>query len=122
MTYCFTFDKRGLGKLTALPEFLHDRWQMLGTSTDRISNTPMTPVWIWPLMLAKRHAVAQIENQQNRKPDADQRAAAAEDAHAAQQHHGDNVQFKAKGQVAAYGAQAVQQRACRPRLRSGPMP
>ena len=55
--------------------------------------------------VGKTHAVAEVQDDEDRKADPDQIARAAEDADAAQQHDGDDVELEALRHVAAHRAE-----------------
>src|SRR3990172_8322976 len=53
----------------------------------------------------ERHPISQIQDEQDRQSNADERSGAAENADAAQQHRGDDVEFKALRRAPPDGAQ-----------------
>ena len=66
----------------------------------------MTPVCRCPVMLLKRHAVAQVQHDEDRQEHAVHRARAAEYAHPPEQHDGDDVELEAEPHVAPDRAEA----------------
>ena len=78
---------------------------MFGTSTDRISRPPITLVWVLPVMSARPMPLRRLRITRMRQPDPDQIARTAEDADAAEQHDGDDVELEALRHVAAHRAE-----------------
>ncbi len=103
------------------PRPARQRTIRLGTRTERIRRTPMTPVWVLAVDVREAQAVAQVEDEQDRQ---DRRPTivprAAEDADAAEQDHRDDVELEASARARPGPAprRAAQQHAGERRRRS----
>ena len=78
---------------------------MFGTRTERISKSPDYAGLGVAGDVGQTHAVAEVQDDEDRQPDPHQIARTAENAHPAEQDDGDDVEFEAFGHVAAHRAE-----------------